>query len=64
MNVADVMVFALLALADAALIARFRFLRKRRESARRMTRSLKLALSREIFADAIISQKRLLRRAS
>jgi hypothetical protein len=64
MDVADAMIFALLAVADMSLIARFRVLRKRRERAERMSRSLKLVVKRELFAEAVFPQKRHLRRAS
>ena len=63
MDVVDALIFAFLALADLALIAHLRRSRKRRSQARRMMRSLKFAIQRETFAEAIVPRKRRLLRA-
>ncbi|MGD0498233.1 MAG: hypothetical protein ABSC23_07335 [Bryobacteraceae bacterium] len=63
METANALAFALLALADLALIAHLRRISQRRERAKRMMRSLQLVLTREAFAEAVLPQKRLLRRA-
>jgi hypothetical protein len=64
MDVAVAMLFALLAVADLAMIVRFRILRRRHERVERMTRSLRLGLELEAFAEAAFPQERPLRRAS
>jgi hypothetical protein len=63
MEIANAFALALLALADLALIAHLRRISQRRKRDARMTRSLRLVLMREAFADAVLPRKRLLRRA-
>jgi hypothetical protein len=52
MNVIDASVFALLALADIALMVHMRRARRRRLVDERMMRALRFALQREISAQA------------
>jgi hypothetical protein len=63
METANAFAFALLALADLALIAHLRRIGERRNRDARMMRSLRIHLMREEFAEAVLPRKRLLRRA-
>jgi hypothetical protein len=65
MNVIDASVFALLALADIAMLVRMRRSRRRRLVDQRMMRALRFALQREISVQAFAPQLKLwaLRRA-
>jgi hypothetical protein len=63
MDLVDALVLALLALADLALLIHLRRSRNRRVTARRMMRSLKLAIQRETFAETVVPRKRRLLRA-
>jgi hypothetical protein len=64
MNAADAIVFALLALADLAVIAQLRRFRQSQMRTLRRTRSLALAIRRDAFVEASVPQERLLLRAS
>ena len=63
MNAVYALFFALLAVADLALIVGLRWLNQRRTENLRISRALKLALTRDAFAEAMFPRKRLLRRA-
>ncbi len=54
MGAADMMLFALLALADACLLVQLNRRRQRRNRMSRMTRSLRVALQRENGAPVVI----------
>ncbi len=57
MNAATASIIALLAIADAALIVNVRRLYRHREKSRKITRALKLALTRDAFAEEVFGRK-------